>query len=61
MSKDPDRCCIVSKDGVRCPEKPMYKIGQRGFCEQHKPTPRRTRELTGTASIATDQRNLCGF
>jgi hypothetical protein len=36
MSKDPERCCIVNAAGIRCPNKPMYKIGKRGFCEEHR-------------------------
>lgn len=36
MSKDPERCCILLKDGVRCEGKPMYKVGRRGFCERHR-------------------------
>jgi hypothetical protein len=62
MSKDPERCCIERKDGTRCPNKPLYKIGRKGFCEEHKPSPQRTRELSGTSTIATEQtRNFCGF
>jgi len=61
MSKDPERCCVVKAGGERCTGKPMYKIGRKGFCEQHKPTQKRTRELTGTGTAATDQRNYCGF
>jgi len=61
MSKDPERCCI-QVDGKRCANKPMYKIGRRGFCEQHKPTPQRTRQLSGTSTIASEPtRNFCGF
>jgi hypothetical protein len=36
MSKDPERCCVVKSDGTRCPNKPMYKIGRRGFCQEHR-------------------------
>ena len=36
MSKDPERCCILKPDGTRCPNKPMYKIGASGFCEEHR-------------------------
>jgi len=61
MSDDPKRCCMVDKNGVRCPEKPMYKIGRRGFCERHKPDAQQTRKLSGTTTIATDQRNYCGY
>ena len=32
MSKDPKPCSIPG-----CPNKPLYKIGLKGFCEQHKP------------------------
>ena len=36
MSQDPERCCVVRSNGQRCEAKPMYKIGRRGFCEEHK-------------------------
>lgn len=36
MSKDPAHCCIRKANGERCANKPMYKIGPNGFCEEHK-------------------------
>jgi hypothetical protein len=36
MSKDPEQCSVTKKDGARCPNKPMYKIGRSGFCEEHR-------------------------
>ena len=39
----------------------MYKIGRRGFCERHKPDAQQTRKLSGTTTIATDQRNYYGY
>lgn len=63
MSKDPERCCIVNAtSGKRCENKPMYNIGARGFCEQHKPNREQTRRLIGTSTAATERLiNHCGF
>lgn len=62
MSKDPDRCCGRTKDGARCEAKPMYKIGHRGFCAEHKPGPQETRRLLGTATtVPEDERNGGNF
>jgi len=62
MSKDPEQCCIVRASGIRCENKPMYKIGRRGFCEEHKPDPKTTRKLSGTSTFASEpHRDFCGF
>lgn len=67
MSKDPAQCCVKAEDGTRCPDKPLYKIGHRGFCEKHKPSPQRTRQLTGTATTVPPEdrngggNNFCGY
>lgn len=34
VSKDPKTCSVPG-----CLGKPMYKVGTRGYCEQHKPGP----------------------
>jgi hypothetical protein len=37
MNDDP-KSCSVMVNGKPCTNRPvMYKVGQRGFCEQHKP------------------------
>jgi hypothetical protein len=37
---EPKTCCEVLPGGKICGQWAMYKIGTKGFCEQHKPKPR---------------------
>jgi hypothetical protein len=57
MSKDPARCSVKG-----CTKKPLYKIGAKGYCAEHKPDAEQTRKLAGTSTIATEPtRNFCGY
>jgi len=59
MSKDPERCCIQRPDGTRCVNKPFYKVGPRGFCEEHKHHASATSKKTaGTPTRLLDKSSL---
>lgn len=58
MSKDPEQCSVKKKDGTRCPNKPMYKIGRSGFCEEHRSLAVARSQQAAGARVAFDPEEL---
>ena len=34
---EPKKCCVPISAEQRCGKPAMYKVGHRGYCEEHKP------------------------
>jgi hypothetical protein len=58
MSKDPEQCSVKKTDGTRCQNKPMYKIGRSGFCEEHRSLAVTQSKRAAGAAVSFDPERL---